>query len=175
MNNIYAQAKRIRMLALDVDGVLTDGGIIIDNGAVEAKKFFVRDGLGIRLLLDSGIKVGLITARNSQVVSKRAAELSLSFVHQGVKAKWSCLQAELQKEQITPQECAFMGDDLVDLPILTKIGLATAPADAVPEVKERVHWVARHPGGVGAVRELAEIILQAQGFWDGIVAGYTAT
>jgi 3-deoxy-D-manno-octulosonate 8-phosphate phosphatase (KDO 8-P phosphatase) len=167
------QARRIQMVALDVDGVLTDGGIIIDNAGVEAKRFYVRDGLGIRLLLDSDIQVGLITARNSKVVSRRAEELRLSFVHQGVKDKWSCLQAEMERAGIAAQGCAFMGDDLIDLPILTRIGLATAPADAAPEVLKQVDWVASNPGGRGAVRDLAEAILQAQDKWAGIVSRLT--
>ncbi|MBF0445587.1 MAG: HAD-IIIA family hydrolase [Magnetococcales bacterium] len=158
------------MVALDVDGVLTDGGIFFDNEGIETKRFSVRDGLGIRLLLDSGIKVGLITARKSAVVQKRAQELSLSFVHQGVKNKWPCLKAELDKEQITPLHCAFMGDDLLDLAILTKVGLATAPEDAAQEVLERVDWVAAKPGGRGAVRDLAEMILKSQGNWAEIVS-----
>ena len=173
MNIPLDLAKKVKMVALDVDGVLTDGGIFIDNAAVEAKRFYVRDGLGIRLLLDSGIKVGLITARNSQVVSRRAQELSLSFVHQGVKEKWHCLQGEMERAGIESDACAFMGDDLIDLPILSKIGLATAPADAAPEVLERVHWVAQRPGGRGAVRDLAEEILKAQGMWAGIVSRFS--
>ncbi|MBF0193789.1 MAG: HAD hydrolase family protein [Magnetococcales bacterium] len=158
------------MVALDVDGVLTDGGILFDNDGVEAKRFSVRDGLGIRLLLDSGIKVGLITARKSAVVEKRAQELSLSFVHQGIKNKWPCLKAELDREKITPKQCAFMGDDLLDLPILTKVGLSTAPNDAAKEVLERVDWIAAKAGGQGAVRELAQMILKSQGSWDAIVS-----
>ncbi len=160
------RASCIKMVALDVDGVLTDGGIIIDNAGIEAKRFSVRDGLGIRLLLDSGIKVGLITARRSQVVSRRAEELSLSFVHQGVKDKWRCLQEEMTHSAIDAQACAFMGDDLIDLAILTRVGLAAAPCDAAPEVLERVHWISDKPGGGGAVRHLAEGILQAQGLWS---------
>ncbi len=172
MSKFTELARRVRMVALDVDGVLTDGGIIIDNDGVETKRFYVRDGLGIRLLLDSGIIVGLITARRSDVVAKRAKELSLSFVHQGVKEKWSCLQEEMARHQVEPGACAFMGDDLIDLPILTRVGLATAPADAAFEVRERVHWVAENPGGRGAVRDLAEAILQAQERWTGIVSRY---
>ncbi|MBF0358158.1 MAG: phenylphosphate carboxylase subunit delta [Magnetococcales bacterium] len=157
------------MVALDVDGVLSDGGISIDNSGIESKRFYVRDGLGIRLLLDSGIKVGLITARKSKVVEKRAKELSLTFVHQGVKDKWGCLQSEMEQAKLKSTECAFMGDDLIDLAILTKVGLATSPVDAAPEVINHVDWVSQKPGGSGAVRELAEEILKAQNMWDGII------
>ncbi|MBF0379755.1 MAG: HAD-IIIA family hydrolase [Magnetococcales bacterium] len=174
MSKFTDKASNIKMVALDVDGVLTDGGIIYDNDGIESKRFSVRDGLGIRLLLDSGIKVGLITARKSAIVEKRAKELSLSFVHQGIKKKWPCLLAELEKEQITSAQCAFMGDDLLDLPILTKVGLAAAPDDAAHEVLEQVHWVADKAGGQGAVRDLAEMILKSQGKWSDIVSGLVA-
>ncbi|HIJ85757.1 MAG TPA: HAD-IIIA family hydrolase, partial [Magnetococcales bacterium] len=151
------------MLALDVDGVLTDGVIHLDAEGHEHKRFHVTDGLGIRLLLEAGLRVGLITARRSVAVAKRAEELSLSFAHMGVRGgKWQCLQGELLKGGIRPDQCACMGDDLIDLEMLCRVGLATAPMDARPEVKQRVHWVASLPGGRGAVRELAEGLLMAQ-------------
>ncbi|MBF0147410.1 MAG: phenylphosphate carboxylase subunit delta [Magnetococcales bacterium] len=165
--------RNIRILALDVDGVLTDGVIHLDADGHEHKRFHVTDGLGIRLLLEAGIKVGLITARNSRAVARRAEELSLSFVHQGIRSdKWTCLKEELSRSGFEPAQCACMGDDLIDLPILCRVGLATAPFDARPEVRQRVHWVANAPGGRGAVRELAEGLLMAQGRWENLVAGY---
>ncbi|MBF0588215.1 MAG: phenylphosphate carboxylase subunit delta [Magnetococcales bacterium] len=174
-SDVAGRAAKVRLVALDVDGVLTDGGIVhadASAGAMESKRFFVRDGLGLRLLLDQGIKVGLITARCSQLVARRAGELKLSFVHQGVRDKRACLAEELQRGRLTFDACAFMGDDLQDLPVLTQVGLATAPADASPEVCERVHWVAPKGGGRGAVRDLAELVLKTQGHWDAIVARY---
>ncbi|MBF0162318.1 MAG: hypothetical protein HQL88_08515 [Magnetococcales bacterium] len=159
------RAARIRMVALDVDGVLTDGGIYLDDQGVESKRFYVRDGLGIRLLLQAGLRVGLLTARQSPAVTRRAQELSLSFVHQGLKDKWGCLQDELAKAQWDPVHCLYMGDDWVDLPVLQRVGLAAAPGDADPEVRRQVHWVARAGGGQGAVRELAEELLRSQNRW----------
>lgn len=167
------RAAPVRMVVLDVDGVLTDGGIYLDNHGVETKRFYVRDGLGMRLLLQAGFMVGLITARQSDLVAHRARELSLSFVHQGVKDKWVCLQQELHKAALTPMQCAYMGDDLVDLRVLQQVGLATAPADADQEVCDRVHWVAPRDGGRGAVRALAEQLLHTQGRWDAIVSTMT--
>ncbi len=140
---------------------------------MESKRFYVRDGLGIRLLLEAGITVGCITARNSPLVTQRGTELGLSFVHQGIKEKWHCLQNEINGRGLVPRQCAFMGDDLIDLPILSRVGLASAPADADPEVVHRVHWLARRKGGWGAVRELAEGLLRAKGIWDRAVSSRT--
>lgn len=165
--------RKIRMLVLDVDGVLTDGIIHLDADGNEHKRFHVADGLGIRLLLEAGIGVGFITARRSLAVEKRALELSVSFVHQGVEdGKWQYLKEELDKAGIQPDQCACMGDDLVDLDILCRVGLATTPRNGQPEVKKRVHWVADYPGGRGAVRELAEGLLVSQGRWENIVSGF---
>ncbi|MEO5352615.1 MAG: HAD hydrolase family protein [Magnetococcus sp. XQGC-1] len=163
------RATLIRMVALDVDGVLTDGAIYLDNEGQESKRFYVRDGMGIRLLLQAGFRVGLLTARRSALVEHRARELSLSFVHQGVKDKWSCLQQELSRAGWEPRQCAYMGDDLVDLAVLQRVGLATAPRDADPEVLQRVHWVAEAAGGEGAVRELAENLLRTQNRWGNMI------
>ncbi|MBF0109345.1 MAG: phenylphosphate carboxylase subunit delta [Magnetococcales bacterium] len=165
--------RPLRLLALDVDGVLTDGIIHIDGAGTEHKRFHVGDGMGIRLLLDAGLKVGLISARNSPAVTRRAQELGLSFAHQGIHGdKWNCLREEIQRSGCEPAQCGFMGDDLIDLPVLCRVGLATAPQDARPEVRQRVHWVAQAAGGRGAVRELAEKILLAQGRWEHIVTGF---
>lgn len=164
------RAAQIRLVVLDVDGVLTDGSIYLDDNGLESKRFYVRDGLGMRLLLQAGLQVGLLTARQSAIVSQRAKELSLSFVHQGVKDKWLCLQRELEKTGLSTTQCAYMGDDLVDLRVLQQVGLATAPADADAEVLNRVHWVSSRQGGKGAVRELAEHVLQTQNKWDAILA-----
>lgn len=167
------RAANIRMVVLDVDGVLTDGGIYLGEQGLELKRFYVRDGLGLRLLLQAGFIVGILTARQSSLVTERARELSLSFVHQGVKNKWACLRHELEKANLSPNQCAYMGDDLVDLQVLQRVGLATAPADADSEVLRRVHWVAEQKGGQGAVRSLAEKLLQTQFRWETIVATLT--
>lgn len=165
-----SRAQAIRLVALDVDGVLTDGILHLDGEGRESKRFHVRDGLGIRLLLDAGIKVGLITARSSEAVARRGKELSLSFVRQGVRGnKWLCLKEEMTTLGLEAHQCAFMGDDLIDLGILQRVGLSAAPADAEPEVLDNVHWVSGKNGGRGAVRELAKNILMAQGLWEGIL------
>ncbi len=169
-DELVQRGRAVRLVALDVDGVLTDGGIHLDSAGVESKRFHVRDGLGIRLLLEADYTVGLITARNSPMVAHRGRELGLSFVHQGVKDKWGCLENELTRHRLTPDRCAFMGDDLIDLPILSRVGFAGAPADADPEVVARVHWLARRRGGRGAVRELAEGLLRARDLWQRAVA-----
>lgn len=161
------------MVVLDVDGVLTDGGIYLDSHGVESKRFSVRDGLGMRLLRQAGLTVGLLTARQSRMVEQRAEELSLSFVHQGVKDKWACLQQELHHAALSPRHCAYMGDDLIDLQVLQQVGLAAAPADADAEVLRRVHWVATQKGGQGAVREMAENLLRTQNRWHDILSSMT--
>nr|CRH08021.1 3-deoxy-D-manno-octulosonate 8-phosphate phosphatase [Candidatus Magnetococcus massalia] len=168
------KGRRIRLIALDVDGVLTDGGIYYGNAGEELKRFHVRDGLGVRLMVDAGIQVGVITARRSELVARRAKELGMTFIHQGVKDKWHCFEQQITQLNIPLEQCGFMGDDLIDLPILTRVGLATTPADGHAEVKKRVDWVAPQPGGNGAVRALADQILQLQGHWDGVLAKYDA-
>ncbi|MEO5363352.1 MAG: HAD-IIIA family hydrolase [Magnetococcus sp. DMHC-8] len=166
------RAMAVRMVALDVDGVLTDGGIFLDGNGMESKRFHVRDGLGIRLLREAGLLVGLVTARHSPAVAQRARELSMTFVHQGIRDKWACLQQELAKARLTPAHCAYMGDDLLDLAVLHRVGLATAPADADGEVRQRAHWVSTAAGGQGAVRELAENLLRTQNRWGNMVEAF---
>ncbi|OSM01627.1 KdsC family phosphatase [Magnetofaba australis] len=168
------RAAKIRLLALDVDGVLTDGGIYLDNAGGEMKRFNVQDGLGARLLLDAGVAVGVITARKSDLVARRARELKLAFAHQGAHEKWACLEQEMATRGLTADQCAFMGDDLVDLGVMSRVGLAACPANAHEETRRRSHWQASAAGGEGAVRELADHILRAQGRWDEIVAAMVA-
>ncbi|MEO5378306.1 MAG: phenylphosphate carboxylase subunit delta [Magnetococcus sp. DMHC-6] len=167
---VQTRAQAVKLVALDVDGVLTDGGLWFNDVGQEMKRFFVRDGMGIRLLLESGITVGCITARHSDVVTCRSRELGLSFLHQGVHDKWACLQQELAQRGLDASQCAYMGDDLIDLPVLIRVGLACAPVDADLEVRSRVHWVASKSSGAGAVRELAEGILKIQGNWQQLMA-----
>ncbi|MBF0610138.1 MAG: HAD-IIIA family hydrolase [Magnetococcales bacterium] len=166
------KAQKIKLVALDVDGVLTDGGIVLHETGSESKRFYVRDGLGIRLLARAGITVGLITARHSQLVVRRGQELNLAFVHQGIKNKWAALQGEMNQRNLVAWQCAYMGDDLVDLDLLSRVGLSATPADGQPEVMERVDWIASHKGGWGAVRELAEQILKARGEWSNLVQSF---
>ncbi|MBF0625342.1 MAG: hypothetical protein HQL82_11120 [Magnetococcales bacterium] len=164
------RARAVRLVVLDVDGVLTDGGLYLLEDGGEAKRFHVRDGQGIRSLIEAGIPVGWITARQSKLVERRARELDISFLHQGVQRKWTLLDGILGERRLPPEACAYMGDDLVDLETLGRVGLAAAPADAHPEVLGAAHWIAAAAGGQGAVRELADGILLHQGRWEAILA-----
>jgi len=165
----------IKLVGFDVDGVLTDGRIIIDDQGREAKNFYSRDGLGLRILKRLGLEVALITGRESRLLEIRARDLGLTEVHQGVRDKWAVLEKILQKNNLAPREAAFAGDDLVDLPVMTRVGLALAPADAVPEVLAAAHFVAPAPGGRGAARQMVEFILKGQGRWDEALRLYPAS
>lgn len=161
--DIRSRAARTRLIAFDIDGVMTDGGLIYTDDGHELKTFNVQDGLGIKLLQKAGIEVAIITGRKSGVVAARARDLGIEHVHQGVADKRAILAALLERLQLPWAECAFMGDDLIDLPAMTRCGLAIAPANARPVVKEIAHRVTEAGGGRGAVREAAELILDAQG------------
>jgi 3-deoxy-D-manno-octulosonate 8-phosphate phosphatase (KDO 8-P phosphatase) len=162
---VRKKAARIRLLLLDVDGVLTDGGIIIDDRGAETKRFDVRDGLGITLLLRAGIEVGFITGRSSPVVIRRARELKVRIVYQGVQDKAAVYAKIRNKLHLEDEEIAYIGDDIVDLAILKKAGLGIAVKDGWPGLKRQVHHVTQAQGGRGAVREVAEMLLRAQGRW----------
>ncbi|NLX17659.1 MAG: HAD hydrolase family protein [Desulfobulbus sp.] len=157
------RARQVRLLLLDVDGVLTDGRITYISGHVEAKSFHTQDGLGIKLLQDSGVAVGIITARSSEAVERRARDLQLAHVFQGQRDKLTVYETILRETGLRPPQTAYMGDDLLDLPVLNRVGLAAAPADAVAEIQQRVHYVTTRGGGGGAVRELCDLIMESQG------------
>jgi 3-deoxy-D-manno-octulosonate 8-phosphate phosphatase (KDO 8-P phosphatase) len=158
-----APARQVRLLLLDVDGVLTDSSLSYLSGGIEAKSFNTKDGLGIRLLQDSGVAVGIITARASEAVERRARDLQLAHVFQGQQDKLSAYEHILKETGLRPPQTAYMGDDLMDLPLLNRVGFAVAPADAVAEVRQRVHYIAERDGGRGAVREVCDLIMEAQG------------
>lgn len=164
------KAKRVRILILDVDGVMTDGGLICSSKGEEGKVFNVRDGLGIALLLRENIKVAIISGRKSEAVEHRARELGIQEVYQGVKDKVAAFEEILKKDKITPDQVGFIGDDLVDLPLLSRVGFAVGVADAAEEVKESVDYVTRHTGGKGAVREVCELILKSQEKWEKLLS-----
>ncbi|MCM2359543.1 MAG: HAD hydrolase family protein [Geobacteraceae bacterium] len=164
--------SKIKLLLLDVDGVMTDGRIIFDSNGIESKFFNVKDGHGIKLLQRAGVEVGIISGRSSQVVANRAAELAISRVFQGALDKLTIYQGILRETGLTDAQVAFMGDDVIDIPVLSRVGFAAAPADAVEEVLPHAHFVARNRGGWGAVRELCDLILKAQGSWDEVTARY---
>ena len=162
---MHKRAAQIKLLILDVDGVLTDGRLYYDGSGEVMKSFYARDGLGIRLLLEHGVDIAIITGRTSKIVETRARELGVTQVYQGRLNKLKTLQ-DLNLDLST---VAFMGDDIIDLPILSRVGLAAAPKNAHPAVLEHVHFVSRYKGGGGAVRELADLILASQNKLDEIL------
>lgn len=164
--------KGIRLLLLDVDGVMTDGRIIYDSNGVESKFFNVKDGHGIKMVQRAGIEVGIISGRGSVVVTNRAAELGISLVYQKALDKLSAYQDILEKTGLSDAQVAFMGDDVIDIPVLRRVGFAVAPADAVDDVFPHVHFTTRNRGGWGAVRELCDLLLKGQGKWDEVTARY---
>ncbi len=172
-----ASAERIRLVILDVDGVMTDGGIYLgatESGEpVEMKRFEIQDGLGIRLMRSAGIEVAIITGRESDAVRLRAQELEITECHQDRSAaKLPIARELLERYGIGWDEVAYIGDDLPDLPVFRHVGLAAAVANATPEVRALAHWVATRRGGHGAVREFAEALLQARGEWSRQVEAY---
>ena len=160
---LRARAKKIRMLLLDVDGVLTDGRIILDNQGNELKAFHVRDGHGIKLAQRAGILVGIITGRKAEVVNVRARELAIEEVHQGSVEKVLVYESLLTKYGLRDDQVSFVGDDIVDVGILKRVGLAVAVADCNPSIKSHVHLITKTPGGRGAVREVIDLLLRSQG------------
>ena len=167
--SLVARAKRIRVLLMDVDGVLTDGRIWLlsrsDGTASEIKGFSAYDGAGLKLARAAGLRTGLITGRKSSAVEQRARECEIEFVYQAQATKLGALEEILKATGADPSEVAYVGDDLPDIPILQRVGLAAAVANAVPEVKRAAHFVTARSGGEGAVREVIELIVKAQGKW----------
>ncbi len=164
--------KAVRFLVLDVDGVLTDGSIIVDDLGIEAKRFHVRDGFAITAAQKVGLKIGVLTGRNTRAVNLRTLELHIGYVLQGATDKGSGLAELCEKAGVGLEQTAFMGDDLLDLPALRRCGFPIAVADAVDEVREVARFVTAARGGRGAVREAIEHILEAQGLWRQIVNSY---
>jgi 3-deoxy-D-manno-octulosonate 8-phosphate phosphatase (KDO 8-P phosphatase) len=171
---IERKAARIRLLLFDVDGVLTDGRIQIHADGSESKLFSIRDGTGLVWAQRLGLATGLLSARHSPATTIRAAQLGIRIVRQQPADKLETFRQLLVEEGLSADQVAFMGDDLLDLPVLTRVGLAAAPADAVEEVRSRVDWVSTCPGGHGAARELVEVVLRAQGRWQALVQEYLA-
>jgi len=160
---LRSKAKKIKLLLLDVDGVLTDGRIILDNQGNELKAFHVRDGHGIKLAQRAGIVIGIITGRKAEVVSVRARELGIGEVHQGALEKISVYEALLEKYDLRDDEAAFIGDDIVDVGILKRVGFAVTVADCDPAVKPYADMITQAKGGRGAVREVINLLLASQG------------
>jgi 3-deoxy-D-manno-octulosonate 8-phosphate phosphatase (KDO 8-P phosphatase) len=173
--NIKEKLKGIKLLILDVDGVMTDGRIIMDNEGKEIKNFNVRDGHGLKILQRYGIKVAILTGRQSKVVSHRAKDLDIKYVYQKVFNKKDVFEKIMKNLKLSPDEAAFIGDDIIDIPVLRRVGFSVAVADAADVVRKSVDYVARNRGGHGAVREICEMILKAQGKWPEIAAKYEFT
>lgn len=170
MADLGAAASRIRLACFDVDGTLTDGRLGFDTAGRESKSFHVHDGQGLVLLRRFGIEVAFVTARSSTVVEQRAAELRIREVHTAVPDKLATVQDIAARLGLSLEQVSFMGDDLPDLRIMAHVGLSAAPADAHPWVAERVHWRSRAGGGAGAVREFCDLLLEAQGHVEGLLA-----
>jgi 3-deoxy-D-manno-octulosonate 8-phosphate phosphatase (KDO 8-P phosphatase) len=166
---LRSKAKNVVLLLLDVDGVLTDGRIIVDDRGVETKHFHVRDGQGIALLLRGGIEVGFITARSSASVGHRARDLGVRLLRQGVRDKLAAYESIRQRRRLSDAQIAFMGDDIVDLPLLRRAGVAFSVADGWEGVRAAADFVTAARGGHGAVREVAELLLKSQGRWSGLI------
>jgi 3-deoxy-D-manno-octulosonate 8-phosphate phosphatase (KDO 8-P phosphatase) len=167
-----AQAKSIRLIAFDVDGVMTDGGLYLSDSGEEFKRFNSLDGHGLKMLKASGVELSIITGRASRCVELRAGNLGITHLYQGVQDKLGTMQKLLARLQIPPAAAAFMGDDVVDLPVMRHVGLALSVPDAPQVVREQAHYVTRRSGGHGAVREACELLMSAQCTLDTQLAAY---
>ena len=168
---IEERAKKIKLLILDVDGVLTDGRIIYDNFGDEIKCFNVHDGFGMTLLSRAGIKSVIITAKKTRIVERRARDMRVARVYSDYK-KLKVYEKVIRKFRVKDEEVCFMGDDLIDLPVIKRAGLSVAPPEAIEDVKKSCHYITKNSGGKGAVRELIEIILKSQNLWDKVTSQY---
>jgi 3-deoxy-D-manno-octulosonate 8-phosphate phosphatase (KDO 8-P phosphatase) len=162
--------KQIKMVLLDVDGVLTTGDIIYSDSGEQIKIFNVKDGVGIRLLKEAGLKVGIITGRKGRALHHRCTNLGIDLIFDGVRHKDQVLDTVTDRTGISKEAMAYVGDDLPDLPIMKRVGLAVAVADAHEILRQQAHIITRAPGGKGAVREISEAILKAQGLWVGLIS-----
>ena len=170
--NTKERAKKISLLILDVDGVLTNGQLIFSDQGEAMKVFNTQDGLGISAANQAGLKTAIITGRETEMVRRRGAELNITHVYQGAKDKLQAYRELLHNYSLLPEQVAYIGDDINDLSVMTRVGLACAVANAVEDVKKRAHVITTRQGGQGAVREVIELILMAQGKWDSIVEAY---
>ncbi|HEX8722470.1 MAG TPA: HAD hydrolase family protein [Pyrinomonadaceae bacterium] len=174
LSEVERRAAGVRLLLLDCDGVLTDGRITPVEGGGELKSFHTRDGHGLVMLHRAGLRSGIISGRTSRLVELRAADLGISFVRQGALDKVEVFESLLSAAGVAASEVAYVGDDVVDIPLMRRSGLGVAVADATPDTRAAAHHVTRLPGGGGAVREVCELILKAQGRWDELMQRYLA-
>jgi len=166
MKDILEKAKQIKLVVFDVDGVLTDGSLFVGDDGQEYKAFNARDGLGMKMLQRSGVEIGIITARSSQVVEHRMHNLGIKYVYQGRLEKLPAFEGLVEKLGLDFEQTAYVGDDVVDLPVLRRAGLAIAVQDAHPIAKQHAHWQTPHNGGRGAARDVCDLIMEAQNTLD---------
>ena len=169
---LEARCEPIELILSDVDGVLTDGGVIFDNEGIETKKFHIRDGLGIRLWSRAGFRFGLITARTSHILKVRARELGIELLRQGFEEKLPVARELLRDMNLSPEQVCYIGDDLTDIPVMKTVGLGIAVADAAEEVRTAADHTTKLNGGYGAVREVVETILKAKQRWQDVIQRY---
>ena len=169
---VLKKAEKVKILLLDVDGILTDGRIIITSSGEEIKHFNVIDGMGIKLLQKAGVEVGIISSRFSMVTEHRAKELGITLLYQGKLEKLAVYEKILKEKGLKDEEVAYMGDDWIDLPILKRAGLAISVPNAWFPVNDYVDYITKHPGGYGAVREVCDLILKAKGIWEELLHFY---
>ena len=169
---IESVCNQIEMILSDVDGVMTDGGVVYDNQGIETKKFNIRDGLGIKLWMRAGFPFGIITARTSQIVKLRASELGIPIVRQGFEEKLSVARDIIRDCQLEPEQVCYIGDDLTDIPVIKAVGLGVAVADAAEEVRSAAHLTTKLDGGCGVVRETVELILKSKNRWAEVIQRY---
>ena len=171
-SNLPEKLKDIQLLLLDVDGVLTDGSIIYSDQDSETKVFNVKDGFGLKLVMAAGIKVGLVTGRTSRALHHRCRDLGIRFIYDGVQQKAPLLDRIISETGVGAADTAFIGDDLPDLPLMRRVGLSIAVADAHEMVRDYSDWITSAPGGRGAVREVCDALLKARGDWDKLMEHY---
>ena len=174
IRKLFFRCKDVELMLSDVDGVLTDGGIIFDNQGIEIKRFHVRDGFGIHLWQRAGFKFGILTARTSHIVKVRANELGVDLVRQGFEDKLPAARQVIEELGIDASQVCYIGDDLPDLPVIAAVGLGVAVSDATEELRSAADYVSALPGGQGAVREVIEVVLKAKGLWDELSRRCTA-
>lgn len=170
--NLTARIQSLRLIAFDVDGVLTDGGLYLSDSGEEFKRFNSLDGHGLKMLQASGVELAIITGRRSKCVSLRAENLGIRHLHQGVENKLAAMQGLLAELKLAPQAAAFMGDDVIDLPVMRHVGVAFSVPAAPQLVRDHAHYVSQRAAGFGAVREVCELIMAAQGTLDTQLAPY---
>lgn len=170
--NLQERCLPIELIISDVDGVLTDGGVVLDNEGIESKRFHIRDGMGVRLWQKAGYRFGVLSLRSSQSLKVRAAELGIDIIRQGVPDKLATLNQILRELSLSLPQVCYVGDDLPDLRVARAAGLGVAVADACQELRNAAHYITAAPGGTGAIRETVEVILKSQGRWDDVIQAY---